>query len=147
MAMSSSKKPFQFLSTLGTLVAAGSAAALAVQVYRRPWETTVSVIRAGMLLAGAREGTCDVGGFPIHYYCAGRSGTPIILIHGLGGSAEGWASLLPRLSKKYLVYALDLPGFGKTPLATEGMNIRTHVLYVERFLNALGYPRVTLVGN
>src|SRR5947209_1312731 len=145
--MSSSKKSFQFLSTLGTLAAAGSIAALAVQVYRRPWETMVSVVRAGMLLAGAREGTCDVNGFPIHYYCAGRSGPPIILIHGLGGSAEGWVSLLPRLSKKSLVYALDLPGFGQTPLAPEGMNIGTHALYLERFINALGYPRVTLVGN
>jgi pimeloyl-ACP methyl ester carboxylesterase len=102
---------------------------------------------AGMLLAGAREGTCEVSSLPLHYYCAGRRGTPIFLIHGLGGSAESWVALLPRLGKEYLVYALDLPGFGKTPVAPEGMNIRTHVLYMERFLDALGYPRVTLVGN
>ncbi len=54
---------------------------------------------------------------------------------------------MPLLSKEFLVYAPDLPGFGKTPLAPEGTNISTHVLYLERFLNALGYPRVTLVGN
>ena len=32
-------------------------------------------------------------------------------------------------------------------MAPEGVNILTHVLYLERFLNALGYPRVILAGN
>ena len=142
--MPSVKKTLSFLLTL---VAAGGIAALAAQVYRRPWETGTSVLRAGMLLAGAHEGTCDAGGSPIHYYRAGQRGTPIILIHGLGGSAEAWGLLLPRLRKKCVVYAFDLPGFGRTPLAPEGIDIRAHVLYLERFLAALGSPGVTLVGN
>jgi pimeloyl-ACP methyl ester carboxylesterase len=69
------------------------------------------------------------------------------MIHGLGSSAETWAALMQFLSKEYLVYAPDLPGFGRTPLAPEGTNINTHVLYLKRFLDALGYPCVTLVGN
>jgi pimeloyl-ACP methyl ester carboxylesterase len=144
---STSRRPFALLSTLGTLAAAGGAAALAVQLYRRPVETAVFVSRAALLLAGVREETCDVGNLPIHYYCAGRRGTPIILIHGIGNSAEVWSSLLLRLSKEYLVYAPDLPGFGKTPVASEGFTIATHVLYLKRFLDLLGYPQVTLVGN
>ncbi|HYT33451.1 MAG TPA: alpha/beta fold hydrolase, partial [Ktedonobacteraceae bacterium] len=128
-------------------VAGGATAALAAQVYRRPVETAVSVARAGLLLAGVREETCDVGNFPIHFYCAGRRGTPVVLIHGMGNSAEVWSSVIVRLRKECLVYALDLPGFGKTPAAPEGYNIATHALYVKRFIDALGYPRVTLVGN
>jgi pimeloyl-ACP methyl ester carboxylesterase len=144
------KKPNSLLPMLGALAVTGAAAAataLAVQVYRRPVETAVSVARAGMLLAGVREERCDVGNFPIHFYCAGRRGTPIVLIHGIGNSAEVWSSLILRLSKEYLVYAPDMPGFGKTPVAAEGCNIATHVLYLRRFLDALGYPQVTLVGN
>ncbi len=137
---------FPTLPTLVTL-AAGGTAALAVQFYRRPMETVTNLARISMLLRGVREETCDVDGFPIHYYHAGRRGTPLIFIHGLGASAESWALLMPRLSREYLVYAPDLPGFGKTPLAPEGCNIRTYVLYVRRFLDALGYPQVTLVGN
>jgi abhydrolase domain-containing protein 6 len=144
----STKKPVALLPMLATLaVAGGATAALAAQVYRRPVETAVSVARAGLLLAGVREETCDVGNFPIHFYCAGRRGTPIVLIHGIGNSAEVWSSVILRLRKECLVYALDLPGFGKTPAAPEGYNIATHVLYVKRFLDALGYPQVTLVGN
>ena len=132
---------------LGILAAASGLTALTIQAYRHPLETTAALGRTAMLLSGAREGTCDAAGLPIHYYYAGRRGTPLVFIHGLGGSAENWLFLLPLLSKEYLVYALDLPGFGRTPLAPEGTNIATHALYVRRFLDALGYPRATLVGN
>lgn len=125
----------------------GAVAALAVRVYHRPWETMNDVLRAVMLLAGIREETINLDGVAMRYYCGGRRGTPIVLIHGLGNSAEVWAGVMPLLSRERLVYALDLPGFGKTPLAPEGTNIATHVLYLTRFLDALGYPRVTLVGN
>ena len=143
--MSSRKR--KLFPILLTIAAFSAIAALAVRIYRRPWETMIDTIRAGMLLIGIREETCNLGGVSMHYYCAGRRGTPIILIHGLGNSAEIWARLMPLLSKEYLVYAPDMPGFGKTPLAPEGTNVATHVLYLERFLEALGYPRVTLVGN
>jgi pimeloyl-ACP methyl ester carboxylesterase len=144
----SSKNPFTRFPTLPTLVTlAAGGVTLAVPFYRRPVETMTNLARITMLLRGVREATCEVDGFPIHYYYAGRRGTPLIFIHGLGASAESWALLMPRLSKEYLVYAPDLPGFGKTPLAPEGFNIRTHVLYIRRFFDALGYPQVTLVGN
>jgi pimeloyl-ACP methyl ester carboxylesterase len=120
---------------------------MAERMYHRPRETVVDLVRVGMLLAGIREETCNLAGVSMHYYCAGRRGTPVVLIHGLGSSAEIWAALMLLLNKEYLVYAPDLPGFGRTPLAPEGTNISTHVLYLERFLDALGYPRVTLVGN
>lgn len=36
----------------------------------------------------------------------------VILIHGLSGSTDDWASIIPELSKKFHVVAFDLPGFG-----------------------------------
>ena len=120
--MSSPRKQTSVLPTLITLAIAGGAAALAAQFYQHPEETVSNFTRLGLLLRGVREETCGIDGFPIHYYCAGRRGTPLIFIHGLGGSAENWSRLIPSLSREYLVYALDLPGFGKTPLAPEGVN-------------------------
>ncbi len=147
MPSATKAKSFPVMPTLLAIGAVGGLTALAVRIYRRPRETMLDVVRAGMLLSGIRDETCNLDGVAMHYYCAGRRGTPIVLIHGLGSSAETWAALMPLLSREYLVYALDLPGFGKTPLAPEGTNIGAHVLYLERFLDALGYPRVTFVGN
>ncbi len=145
--MSSNKKLLLSPSRLALLAAAGGLSAFTFQLYRRPLETFATVSRAAMLLAGAHEGICEAAGIPIHYYQAGRTGSPLIFVHGLGGSAENWLFLFPRLSKEYQVYALDLPGFGRTPLAPEGTNIRTHALYLQRFLDAMGLSQVTLVGN
>lgn len=147
--MSSVRKTKSF-PVIPLLLAVGVVCALSImaeRIYHRPRETMINLIRAAILLAGIREDTCNLGGVALHYYCAGRRGTPVVLIHGLGSSAETWAALMLLLRKEYLVYAPDLPGFGRTPLAPEGTNIQTHVLYLKRFLDALGYPRVTLVGN
>ena len=144
---SATGKRFPFVPLAVALAATGSLAALLTQFYRRPLETMNTLTHVGLLLAGVREETIVTHGLPIRYYCAGRRGSPMILIHGLGGSAENWATLILLLSEAYLVYAPDLPGFRKTPLAPEGVTISTHTLYMERFLDALGYPRVTLVGN
>ncbi len=130
-----------------SILAVCGLSALVERIYHHPRETMIYLVRAGMLLAGIREETCNVAGVSMHYYCAGRRGAPLVFIHGLGSSAETWAALMLLLSKDFLVYAPDLPGFGRTPLAPEGTNIKTHVLYLKRFLDALGYPRVTLVGN
>src|SRR5579883_2414843 len=111
------KKLLLLAAGAGALAVAGGAA-LAVRTYRRPRETMNAVLRGGLLLAGVREGTVDVG-IPMHYYTAGRSGgggSPLVLIHGLGSSAESWSGLMLLLSKEFLVYAPDFPGFGKTPM-------------------------------
>jgi abhydrolase domain-containing protein 6 len=147
MPLTAKAKSFPIIQTLVAIGAVAGMVTLAARMYRRPRETLIDVVHAGMLLAGIREDRCNLAGVDMHYYCAGRRGTPMVLVHGLGSSAETWAALIPLLSKEYLVYAPDLPGFGSTPLAPEGTNISTHVLYLERFLDALGYPRVTLVGN
>ena len=113
--------PSKLFTLFSGATLAGGAAALALQFYRHPIESVNAFSRAGMLLAGAREGVCDLQGTAMHYYCAGRRGTPIVLIHGLGNTAEVWASLFPLLSKNFLLYAPDLPGFGLTPLLQEGV--------------------------
>jgi len=50
---------------------------------------------------------------------ASRSGKPVlILIHGLGDEADTWRHLIPLLSAAgYRTLALDLPGFGRSPVS------------------------------
>lgn len=48
---------------------------------------------------------------PIHYYEAGE-GTPLLLLHSVGQSLYTWRELLPLLSRRFRVIAVDLPGFG-----------------------------------
>lgn len=140
------KKTISTLIALGT-VAAGATAALAIEIYHRPIEVAFTMARLMLKARGAREGSCEAGDLPMHYFHAGQQGEPVVLLHGLGGSAEAWATLFPLLSHKFLLYAPDMPGFGCTPLAPGKQCIARHVEYLGYFLDALGYPQVTLVGQ
>ncbi len=117
MSIATKEKSFPVVPALLTLAAVGGLTTLAVRIYRRPRETMNDVIRAAMLLIGIREETCNLDGVAMHYYCAGRRGMPIILIHGLGSSAEVWAALIAMLSKEYLVYAPENGSICSTVLA------------------------------
>lgn len=43
------------------------------------------------------------------------SGQPIVLLHGLAGSARYWDEFSKVLSKNYRAFAIDLLGFGRSP--------------------------------
>lgn len=135
------------VAALGAIAVAGATTALALEVYRRPVELAFGLARLRLRALGAREAVYEVGGLPMHYYRAGRGGEPVVMVHGLGGTAEGWVHLLPTLSRNFLVYAPDMPGFGRTPLAPGKQCIATHAAYLGHFLQALGYPQVTLIGQ
>lgn len=74
-----------------------------------------------MLIArGIASNEVTLGGLPVHFYDVRGtgSGPPIVLVHGLGGSANGFYRLLLPLSRRFSrVVALDLPGNGFSALS------------------------------
>lgn len=53
----------------------------------------------------------------IHYKVSGM-GPPVVLLHGWGASIFCWRFLSPLMLKKFKVYELDLPGFGRSTKTT-----------------------------
>jgi pimeloyl-ACP methyl ester carboxylesterase len=79
----------------------------------------------------------------------GGSGSPLVLLHGLGGSWRVWRPVLPALEASHDVVALTLPGHhGGAPLE-RGAPVSVPALAdgVERSLDALGIGRAHLAGN
>ena len=73
--------------------------------------------------------------------------TPLVLVHGLGGSHLNWVLLGPRLRRHGRVYALDLAGFGLTRGGERESTVAANVALVAAFLReVVGEPAV-LVGN
>src|SRR5688572_17332855 len=53
------------------------------------------------------------------------TGKPLLLIHGLGGSARSWSTIWTALAERREVIAVDLPGFGGTPQLAGETSIRS----------------------
>jgi pimeloyl-ACP methyl ester carboxylesterase len=76
------------------------------------------------------------------------SGEPLVLIHGMGSAATAWKPLIPKLTDKFEVITIDLPGHGKTPLdESRPMDPESLAKLVVQNLIELEIERFHLVGN
>lgn len=71
----------------------------------------------------------------------------MVLVHGLGGSHVNWAGVGHLFAKTHRVVAVDLPGFGRTPLAGRSSAVEANADVLARFIRALGDEPATIVGN
>ena len=71
----------------------------------------------------------------------------VLFVHGLGGESLDWADVATELGGAVDCYALDLPGFGDSPLPTDGDLSLDGAARAVSAVAALIGPPVHLVGN
>ncbi|WP_157987840.1 alpha/beta fold hydrolase [Jiangella endophytica] len=71
--------------------------------------------------------------------------TPLVYVHGLGGSATNWTALMRELRDDAEQWAIDLPGFGESPRG-DHHTVAEYVADVIAFLETFDRP-VHLVAN
>ena len=74
----------------------------------------------------------------LHYLEKGK-GTPLLLLHGNGESAEYFEHQISFFSEKYHVYALDTRGHGKSPRGEAPFTLEQFALDLEAFMDCLLY--------
>jgi pimeloyl-ACP methyl ester carboxylesterase len=93
-----------------------------------------------------RHRTIDLDG-PVHYVDFGGEGTPLVMVHGLGGNAMNWMAVGPEFAKTHHTVALDLAGFGRTPLFRRSAAVGANAELVHRFIEEVIGEPVVLMGN
>jgi 2-hydroxy-6-oxonona-2,4-dienedioate hydrolase len=89
----------------------------------------------------------DVEGRAVRYREAGE-GMPIVLVHGLGVSADYWVRNGPSLAAGgFRALALDLPGFGRTEGPPGGLGVGRQATAIARWAEALGLPGGVYLGH
>lgn len=84
----------------------------------------------------------------VHALSWGSRGAPIVLVHGLDGSAANWVAVGRLLADGHRVLAIDLPGFGRSPLGRHSSRMTAHADLVVRVGRAwAGSDGVALAGN
>jgi pimeloyl-ACP methyl ester carboxylesterase len=77
------------------------------------------------------------------------AGSPLVLLHGIGHHWQAWEPVLDRLAAHHDVIAVDLPGFGASPLPPEGLpdGMASGVTAVAEFFDTMGLDRPHVAGN
>jgi len=76
------------------------------------------------------------------------TGSPLVLIHGIGSRWQVWGPILDQLAAHHDVIAVDLPGFGRSPLPFDFQpSIPAYTDRPVTFLDDLGLDRPAVAGN
>jgi pimeloyl-ACP methyl ester carboxylesterase len=98
---------------------------------------------------GAQSKFVEVRGKRIHYLEQSDGDYPaILLLHGFPTSSYTWRHVIPRLAKRYRVYALDLIGYGQSTVPPSvNRSLGAQVSYVAEWMEAIGLRDAIVAGQ
>lgn len=94
----------------------------------------------------AQKRSVELPGARVDYVEIGE-GEPLLFIHGLSGTWQNWLENLPHFGASHRAIALDLPGFGTSPMPEWKPGMEAYGQMVHDFCAALGLEGTTLIGN
>ena len=83
----------------------------------------------------------------IRYLDFGDSDKTLVLIHGLGASAERWEKIIPDLQKDFRVIVPDLIGFGQSDKPLVDYTVDFFSEFLKKFLISINVPSIFMIGS
>lgn len=88
----------------------------------------------------------EVCGLSVNYESSGE-GRDVIVLHGWGANIAAVKPIVNKLSNFFKVYALDLPGFGKSQLPGEIWGTPEYAGLVKEFMDKLNIQNAIIIGH
>ncbi len=80
-------------------------------------------------------------------YLKEGDGPAALVLHGWEMSYENVQPIVSVLAKTHTVYAVDLPGFGKTEQPKETWGVSDYVIFVKEFLDLVGVKKLDVLAG
>ena len=94
-----------------------------------------------------QENFIQVDGNKIRYLKTGNSKNTLVLVHGLGASAERWSQTIPYLSNDYRLIIPDLIGFGYSDKPLVDYTTDFFSDFLGNFLDSMGIDKPNIIGS
>ena len=94
-----------------------------------------------------KEKFLQIDGNKIRYLDSGNSKNTIVLIHGLGASAERWDQIIPIFTDEFRVIVPDLVGFGYSDKPLVDYTPEFFADFLEKFFVASDIKSPVLIGS
>lgn len=89
----------------------------------------------------------EANNLTFHYWLSGQ-GSPLVLVHGLGGNLAGWhLTIVPELQQEYRLLTYDLRGHGRSDAPPAGYSTGDMVHDLRGILDALDIEKAALIGH
>jgi pimeloyl-ACP methyl ester carboxylesterase len=83
----------------------------------------------------------------INYFQQGQGDTALLFLHGWCIDGTYWKNQVDYFSKNYQVYAIDLPGFGKSKAERTNWTVEEYANDVIAFIDAMNLKNVVIIGH
>lgn len=93
------------------------------------------------------SGVCETNGISLHYLRTGGANPPVVLLHGLMGSAACWTPVARVLEGEFDVVMPDARGHGGSSTPRHGYRYDDHASDVEGLIRGLELSSPVLLGH
>ncbi len=83
----------------------------------------------------------------INYFQQGHGDTTLLFLHGWCIDGRYWENQIEYFSENYNVYAIDLPGFGKSKAVRTDWTIEEYAHDVKAFIDTMNLKNVVIIGH
>ena len=83
----------------------------------------------------------------INYFQQGQGDTTLLFLHGWCIDGTYWKNQVECFSKNYSIYAIDLPGFGKSKAERTNWTIEEYANDVTAFIDTMNLKNVVIIGH
>jgi len=83
----------------------------------------------------------------INYFHQGQGDTTVLFLHGWCIDGTYWENQVEYFSENYNVYAIDLPGFGKSKAGRTNWTIEEYANDVTAFIDTMNLKNVVIIGH
>ncbi|MDM5155923.1 alpha/beta hydrolase [Bacillus sp. DX1.1] len=95
-----------------------------------------------------KEKMVEIDGQTIYFKQIGENKPPLLMLHGFGGSSNGFGDIYPKLAKDHTIIAVDILGFGHSskPMDFQYSFPNQANLYY-KLMKKLGYDKFVILGH
>lgn len=83
----------------------------------------------------------------LNYFHQGQGDTTLLFIHGWCIDGMYWKNQMDYFSKTYNVFAIDLPGFGKSKAERTQWTIEEYARDISAFMDTMNLNNVVIIGH
>lgn len=113
------------------------------------WREHLRTINVPTTSSASRPGVAgSAGDTTVNYAEIGSGpGIDLVFVHGLSGCWQNWLENLPYFARRHRVVAVDLPGFGASPMPPWEISIEAYGRFLHDFCEAIGVGDCAVIGN